>query len=67
MDALQVALDAAAGVVGGGDDSGSGGGELGATVGVRHRGIGKFGEAGQALFGVGRETPTPRSGGDRAS
>jgi hypothetical protein len=36
--------------------------ELGAALGVRDRGTGEFGEAGHALFGVGRESPAPRDG-----
>jgi hypothetical protein len=63
---VQVALDPAPGVVGGGDDPGPGRGELGAAVGVRDRCADELGEAGHALFCVGRETLAPRPDVDRA-
>jgi hypothetical protein len=56
---VQVAFDAAPGLVGSGDDPRAGGGELGAAVGVGDRGADGLGEAGHALFSVGREKPVP--------
>jgi hypothetical protein len=40
--------------------------ELGAALGVGDRGRDEFGEAGHALFGVGREAPAPPHDGDHA-
>jgi hypothetical protein len=39
---VQIALDAATGLVGGGDDTGARGGELGSALGVRDRGGEQF-------------------------
>jgi hypothetical protein len=52
---VQVALDAAPGLVGGGDDAGARGRQLGLRLGVRDRGGDQLGEVGQARLGVGRQ------------
>jgi hypothetical protein len=48
---VQVALDAAPGLVGGGDDAGARGRQLGLRLGVRDRGGDQLGEVGQARLG----------------
>jgi hypothetical protein len=72
---VQVAFDAAAGGIGGGDDPGAGGGEGGLGFGVGDRGGGQFGEPGQPSLAAGRQrthagthehdAPQPPSDADR--
>ncbi len=52
---VQIALDAAAGGVGGGDDPCPGCSQGGLRLGVGDRGGGQFSEAGQSRLGVGRQ------------
>jgi hypothetical protein len=49
---VQVAFDAAAGLVGGDDDARARGGQLGVGLGIGESGCDQFGEAGQPGFGV---------------
>ena len=64
LDAVvQIALDPPPRLVGRRDDTRAGGGQLGATLGVRDRGGHELREAGQARLGVGRQRP--RLGGRR--
>jgi len=57
---VQIALDAAPGLVGGGDDARPGGGERGLGLGVGDGGGNQVGEAGQPRLGVHRQRRVPQ-------
>ena len=63
---VQVALDTAPRVVGGGDDASARGGERGTALGVGDRGGDELREAGQARLGFGAQRDAAAAGDERA-